>query len=175
MNWELVVANGRQQGRHILLSRAVSQIGRETDCHLRSCSDTVSRRHCTLKRLGGRLYVTDCHSTNGTFVNDRRIVPELPVELFPGDRLCVGRLVLVIDTRGEQPDPSENVAAELLLAMDTEEEELPHSCHTPAETNPTHPSLGQPEEVKSAASSSDVAGQLLHVAPPPDRSHFATG
>ena len=55
----------------------------------------VSRVHCRLTSdEGGSLAVEDLKSTNGTFVNDRRIRRAV---LAPGDRLRLGRVELVIE------------------------------------------------------------------------------
>jgi pSer/pThr/pTyr-binding forkhead associated (FHA) protein len=54
----------------------------------------VSRVHCRLTALpDGTLEVTDLESTNGTYVNDRRVSN---ARLTPGDRLKVGRLELIV-------------------------------------------------------------------------------
>ena len=46
-------------------------VGREPRCDVRLGDDSVSRRHAEVERLrDGRLRVTDCRSTNGTFVSD---------------------------------------------------------------------------------------------------------
>ena len=54
----------------------------------------VSRVHCRLDASrSGQLEVQDLGSTNGTFVNGRRVQHAL---LAPGDRLRVGRVELTI-------------------------------------------------------------------------------
>lgn len=53
----------------------------------------VSRLHCRLTASGDRLEVLDLGSTNGTFVNDRRIKQ---ATLTPGDHVGVGRVTLVV-------------------------------------------------------------------------------
>ncbi len=53
---------------------------------------TVSRRHATIVRDGGRLHLHDDRSANGTFVNGRRITS---VELVDGDVLFLGRVTVV--------------------------------------------------------------------------------
>jgi predicted component of type VI protein secretion system len=54
----------------------------------------VSRVHCRLSvDPAGRLEVQDLQSTNGTFVNDRRVSS---AELSVGDRLGVGRVELIV-------------------------------------------------------------------------------
>jgi len=53
----------------------------------------LSRVHCRLQATQTELTVEDLGSTNGTFVNDRR-VSESPLQ--SGDRLRLGRLELVV-------------------------------------------------------------------------------
>ena len=58
----------------------------------------VSRVHCRLfATSAGELLVEDLDSTNGTFVNDKRITRD---RLKAGDRLRVGRLELVVMADG---------------------------------------------------------------------------
>jgi len=54
----------------------------------------VSRLHCRLTASDERLEVVDLSSTNGTFVNGKRIDRAL---LTNGDRLRVGRLELTVN------------------------------------------------------------------------------
>ena len=57
------------------LSRAVTRIGRATDADLRLEDPGASRNHCEIV-LGNPTLVRDLNSTNGTYVNGRRIVEE---------------------------------------------------------------------------------------------------
>jgi hypothetical protein len=54
----------------------------------------VSRRHAAVRALGGSITVTDLGSSNGTYVNGRRIGGE--VELAEGDEIQVGGTVLSV-------------------------------------------------------------------------------
>jgi pSer/pThr/pTyr-binding forkhead associated (FHA) protein len=54
----------------------------------------VSRLHCRLEAGDDNLEVVDLASTNGTFVNDRRVER---ARLTAGDRLRVGRVELKVD------------------------------------------------------------------------------
>lgn len=59
----------------------------------------VSSRHCTIewKPATGEFYVTDLRSTYGTFLmNGRRLPPNVPCRLMPGDSFYVGESVNVI-------------------------------------------------------------------------------
>lgn len=51
-------------------------------------ADTVSRRHAELENSGGRVVLRDLQSTNGTFVNGRRLSD--PAPLAPGDVVQFG-------------------------------------------------------------------------------------
>lgn len=52
----------------------------------------VSRRHARLSRRGAQLYLEDLGSTNGTFVNERRLLPGQPLRIYPGDVVRLGLL-----------------------------------------------------------------------------------
>jgi pSer/pThr/pTyr-binding forkhead associated (FHA) protein len=59
----------------------------------------VSRLHCRLEAGDDTLEVVDLSSTNGTFVNGRRVER---AQLASGDRLRVGRLELTVEKRTGQ-------------------------------------------------------------------------
>src|SRR5262245_14393240 len=54
----------------------------------------VSRLHCRLTANDANVEVVDLKSTNGTFVNDKRVDKAM---LAVGDRLRVGRVELTIE------------------------------------------------------------------------------
>jgi pSer/pThr/pTyr-binding forkhead associated (FHA) protein len=54
----------------------------------------VSRLHCRLEAAGETLLVVDLDSTNGTFVNDKRVER---ARLASGDRLRIGRVELTVE------------------------------------------------------------------------------
>src|SRR5262249_58047184 len=53
---------------------------------------TVSRRHARLELRGSRATVEDFASTNGTYVNDKRMPVGVRWRLRVGDRLRLGRI-----------------------------------------------------------------------------------
>ena len=75
----------------IRLGEGVTHIGRglSADVHLDEAS--VSRRHAMLVQRPGGSRLLDDRSSNGTFVNGRRIVQ---ADLQDGDVLVLGRVVL---------------------------------------------------------------------------------
>ena len=54
----------------------------------------VSRLHCRLTAADDQLEVLDLKSTNGTFVNDKRVEK---AKLATGDRLRIGRVELTVE------------------------------------------------------------------------------
>jgi serine/threonine protein kinase len=58
----------------------------------------VSRQHARLLRTGDGWMIDDLHSTNGTFVNGKRVIPSQPAPLNDGDRVRCGQLVLNFHT-----------------------------------------------------------------------------
>lgn len=54
-------------------------VGRQKECHLALSSKEVSRNHAEIFVSDGRLQVRDLNSTNGTFVNRRRLERDTPV------------------------------------------------------------------------------------------------
>jgi len=68
-------------------------VGRASGCGVSLAGDTfVSQLHARLYRRDGRTWVEDLGSTNGTYVNSKRLTS--PVSLRRGDRVQVGRTVL---------------------------------------------------------------------------------
>ena len=59
-------------------------------------NNRVSRRHAMVTYEQGLYYLTDLRSTNGTFLNGRRIPPDKYVRLNPGDKITVGSSNLIM-------------------------------------------------------------------------------
>jgi signal transduction histidine kinase len=90
----LFVIQGRNRGARFDLTGqplAVT-IGREAGNFIQLDDNEVSRRHAEIRRVGDTLVLGDLTSSNGSFVNDRRVER---AELASGDRIRIGRTVLV--------------------------------------------------------------------------------
>ena len=75
------------EARSFGLTRGKYVVGREAGSDIQLPEGSVSSRHAQLERIGGSWRLADLQSTNGTFVNGRRIDS---VELKPGDRIRFG-------------------------------------------------------------------------------------
>jgi pSer/pThr/pTyr-binding forkhead associated (FHA) protein len=69
-----------------------TQVGRTEACAIRLSDSYVSQVHARLYGQDGSWFVEDLGSTNGTYLNDRRVVQ--PVEVHAGDVVKVGKTVL---------------------------------------------------------------------------------
>jgi ABC transport system ATP-binding/permease protein len=85
-----------------ILPGNIKTIGRATRADFIVDASLVSRIHCRLTAGAAELEVVDLDSTNGTFVNGRRVSR---AALKDGDVLGVGRVSLTI-SRAAQTDPS---------------------------------------------------------------------
>jgi pSer/pThr/pTyr-binding forkhead associated (FHA) protein len=80
------------QGRTYDLSAGPVTIGRDAHCTIALDDNYVSQRHASVTATDGQITVDDLGSTNGTYVNGRRLTG--PAVLRPGDRLQVGGATL---------------------------------------------------------------------------------
>lgn len=77
------------QGRAVFLNWENGiTIGRKSDNQIALKDNLISSHHCRILRSNGKWYVEDLNSTNGTFLNDRRVTL---ASLNPGDVLKLGR------------------------------------------------------------------------------------
>ena len=92
----LVVVDGRMRGAGFEIPPGRSEIGRQAGLAILLDDQDVSRRHAVLDRTGGRVVLADLGSTNGTWVNRRRLRADGGdgVELRDGDEVRVGSVTL---------------------------------------------------------------------------------
>jgi hypothetical protein len=83
------------EGRRVPLTGEPITIGRDPENDLVLDDRRVSRRHAEIRLRLGRYTLYDLQSTNGTFVNGRRVAE---IVLSDGDRIAIGGSELVIST-----------------------------------------------------------------------------
>ena len=76
-------------------------IGRGSDCNLRLSAPQVSRRHCFLRVGRDSVSVTDLDSSNGTFVDGKRIVAGKRCDSADGVQLALGPIRFIVHVRTE--------------------------------------------------------------------------
>lgn len=93
-------------GREIPLSGAMT-MGRSVDNAIKLDGDAVSRKHAAVEAMRGKVLLSDLNSSNGTFVNERRITA--PTELRDGDRVRIGSNTLTFK-KGAAPARADSAA-----------------------------------------------------------------
>lgn len=80
-------------GKHWVMHDGDNLVGRaETSvkCDVPVAHGTTSTRHASITCNNGTVTVNDMKSTNGTYVNGRRIDPNVPTPLNDGDKIRFG-------------------------------------------------------------------------------------
>ena len=88
---KLTVIEGPLKGKSYGLGEELT-IGRAEKCHIVVDDTYVSQVHARFYANGDSYFVEDLGSTNGTYLNRRRITS--PAELSRGDRVKIGKTVL---------------------------------------------------------------------------------
>lgn len=191
MKLSLVVTTaGKAQGQIIPIKLAQFVIGRDPQCNLRPASALISKRHCAVLIKNGQVFVRDFDSTNGTFINDKPVKGEAPLQ--QDDELKVGPLCfkVVIEDQASvsQPTPppkapggaDDEEAAALLLGLQDEAGgpgdaaggdaavpagstvfDLPNPVDTTGGGDLKKPDAKKPDAKLAAASASKAAESLL--------------
>ena len=90
MNIELELSE--RDGRRRVEGSCPFVVGRSSDADLLLLDPEVSRRHARFENDGRTVFVSDLHSSNGTFLNGRRVVEA--IEVRPGDEIDIGTVRL---------------------------------------------------------------------------------
>ncbi len=104
-------------------------IGRGADCNLRLSAPQISRRHCFLRVGRDGVSVTDLDSSNGTWVDGRRIDSGVRYDIQDGNFLSLGPIRFLVHVRAEA------VSSDLLTTGVLNEEIVSHSIAS-ASANP---------------------------------------
>lgn len=91
MDCKLIVMLGGAEGETYTLREGAIAVGRDTDNDIQFMSDRVSRHHARFQNLSAACRIEDLNTTNGTFVNGRKITS---YDLKQGDQITIGDMVL---------------------------------------------------------------------------------
>lgn len=71
-------------------------IGRSVDCAISLTEDSISRVHLCVYRKQEQIWIEDKGSSNGTFVNNIKIVSSTLVSILPDDKIRIGKSDYII-------------------------------------------------------------------------------
>lgn len=97
MDVKLVMFKGNGSRKDFPITNPTTTIGRGEQCDLRVPLPSVSRKQCELRLAGQQFKVKDMGSSNGTYVNNKRVQESV---LKAGDRIVVGPIVFTVQIDG---------------------------------------------------------------------------
>src|SRR5438094_8737035 len=82
------------------LGPEILTIGRMPGNQLLITDSQSSGHHAEIRPEGQAYSIIDLGSTNGTFVNEQQLAPQVPRQLISGDRIRIGQTVLIYEVSG---------------------------------------------------------------------------
>ncbi len=119
MEVKLVMFKSDGQRKDFPLTKPVTTIGRGRECDLQVPVTNVSRRHCEIVIDDDEVDIRDLGSSNGTFVNNKRVTE---AELDAGYRITLGPVIFTvwIDGYPKQIEPVFNNEDDSEAAADSD-------------------------------------------------------
>ncbi|MBP9025869.1 MAG: FHA domain-containing protein [Phycisphaerae bacterium] len=160
------------QRRELPLTGERLVVGRRPDCDVRIPTLDVSRQHCELRVTDDSVKVKDLNSSNGTFVNGKRVTE---AELNPGDRLQIGPVSFTVQIDGkpedvQQLEPPPTIDSNMIEFIEPQ---------TPSETKisskPVMPTAPKPAKKGSAAKPAPKPAAKKAATPPSPGKPAAAG
>ena len=145
-------------------------VGRVQGNDLMLPKGNVSKHHARLLFRDGRFIVTDLKSTNGTYVNGRKIAQATIVR--EGDKIYIGDFVLRLETNGAGAAPPEPTQGEEESIRTLARDNIPPPRMNPPAVTlkaPTHPpGAPMPRPQASNVSNAPPQGQQQQPTRPPE-------
>lgn len=86
---QLVYHPGSFDEKSFTIEEGTTVIGRASECAICILDNGLSRRHSAIEALGGKIFLVDLNSKNGSFVNGARVERQA---LALGDVICLGEV-----------------------------------------------------------------------------------
>lgn len=100
-NYQLVIRKGPKSGQVFDLIADVLTLGRDAVADIIIVDPEVSRQHLQFKQTETGYQLQDLGSTNGTFINGRRLSGEW-VDLVPGQEIMLGGSIVLLYREAEE-------------------------------------------------------------------------
>ncbi len=97
----LIIIRGTPQGHRFFLTQNEMTIGREPAADISVADQGISRKHASIRKMTDRVLLTDLNSSNGTFINDKKVPPGDTVMLAKEDMVKLGNTIFKFLPKGE--------------------------------------------------------------------------
>jgi len=104
MEFKLIATTGRASGQAVDIRAAKFFIGRHDNCQLRPDIKGMAGIHALIEERASRLYLRDFGAEGGTGLNDR-VLHAKEIEIFDGDLIQVGPMVLTLSMKAKGEGP----------------------------------------------------------------------
>ena len=104
MEFKLIATTGRARGQAVEIRAAKFFVGRHDNCQLRPNIPGLAGIHALMEERENRLYLRDFGAEGGTGLNDR-VLHAREMEIFDGDLIQIGPMVLTLSVKGRGEGP----------------------------------------------------------------------
>ena len=104
MEIKVVATTGRAKGQAIEIRAAKFFIGRHDNCQIRPDIPDLAGIHALIEQREMRFYLRDFGAEGGTGINDR-VLHARETEVFDGDLIQIGPMVLTLSIKPKAEDP----------------------------------------------------------------------
>lgn len=132
-------ASWLEKNNFVINSKTI--IGRDAACDICLSLDYLSRQHVSLEQQGGKLIIEDLNSSNGTYVNGKKIKK---LELKPGDKIKLD--VLSFEVRGGPSKKMENDPHKTMIRTAPKNAAAASTRHSTQSRKNSQSSTAQPKQ-----------------------------
>jgi diguanylate cyclase (GGDEF)-like protein len=97
----LIIIRGTPQGHRFFLTQTEMTIGRDPSADISVADQSISRKHAKVSKADGKVTLTDLGSSNGTFINDRKVAQGESIVLAKEDMIKLGNSIFKYLPAGE--------------------------------------------------------------------------
>ena len=93
---KLYIVSGKYEHLSLGLKDQITYIGRCPENDIQIGDNYVSRRHLELNKKGGKYFIKDLNSANGTFLNGKKIGSQVARRVKEGDTIVIGMTLICL-------------------------------------------------------------------------------
>jgi two-component system cell cycle response regulator len=97
----LIIVRGSPQGHRFFITQPEMTVGRDPSADISVMDNGISRKHAKLLKAASSVRIEDLGSSNGTFINDKRLLPGQQLELKKEDMIKMGSSIFKYLPAGE--------------------------------------------------------------------------
>lgn len=149
---------------HIELKQGDMKLGRKPGCDIVLDNLAVSGEHANIFTIGGDSFIQDLNSTNGTFINNKKITKH---HLRNGDQVVIGKHTLVYMSDAAQSErPTEDFAKTVIISPSAREAVAPAAAPTPRPAAAIAPTAPAPQQGALFVLSGANSGKRIELTKP---------